>query len=374
MINLITALPGSGKTLYAISFVKEWSVKDNRPVFYSGIPDLDKEKLGWTEIAAEDWFKCPSGAIVIIDECQRVFRPRTISKDVPEFVSKLETHRHLGIDLVLITQHPLLADSAIRRLTGNHRHLIRRFGFESSNIHQWDSVRDNCDKSVSRKDSNKTTWNFDKSVYPLYKSAELHTVKRALPRRMIFVFLVPIFIVLACYAVYRFTEKQKHSSAPIETFSSTGAPQTASGSPPKSDYKYKNAVDEAKEYVYESTPIIAGLQHTAPKYNEITKPTQAPFPVGCVKTQTKCTCYSQQATPLEVTNQVCEDIVKHGIFEDFDVNPEKSKADSRQSDTASSDRSKQVSTAEPVTDNPSFIAPVRSDSDSLFIPHRKTAL
>jgi len=50
MITLITGLPGNGKTLYTISFVKALAEKENRPVFYSGITDL---ALDWTEIEPE---------------------------------------------------------------------------------------------------------------------------------------------------------------------------------------------------------------------------------------------------------------------------------------------------------------------------------
>lgn len=40
MIDLITGLPGNGKTLYTISTVKKMSEGENRPVYYAGIPEL----------------------------------------------------------------------------------------------------------------------------------------------------------------------------------------------------------------------------------------------------------------------------------------------------------------------------------------------
>lgn len=47
MITLTTGVPGSGKSLYTISQVKEKAEKENRPVYYSGITDL---KLPWVEM------------------------------------------------------------------------------------------------------------------------------------------------------------------------------------------------------------------------------------------------------------------------------------------------------------------------------------
>jgi len=327
MINLITGLPGACKTLFTIAYVRDLSKRDNRPVFYSGIPQLDAAALGWTEIDAEKWFTAPPGSIVIIDECQRVFRPRSISKDVPEFVSKLETHRHDGIDLFLITQHPMLADSAIRRLTGNHRHIVRRFGMESSTIHQWDVVKDQPEKPATRLDSNKTVWSFDKSVYGLYKSAEVHTVKRSIPKRLFLVFMIPVALVIAGWYVYHFQHVQSHPELKTNPVNSSGS---ALGSQPSNleKFDYKNAVDDAKEFVYKETPRVADFPHTAPKYDKLTEATVAPFPVGCVKTEHSCSCFSQQATPVKTSQATCERIVDQGIFEDFDVNGKERLADS----------------------------------------------
>ena len=326
MINLITGLPGASKTLYTISTVKKTAEQDNRPVFYSGITELNTDLLPWTEIDAEKWFECPPGAIVIIDECQRVFRPRTISKDVPDFVAKLETHRHLGIDLYLITQHPMLADSAIRRLTGNHRHIVRRFGMQSSTIHQWDGVKDQVEKPSSRADSNKTVWAFDKSVFNLYKSAELHTVKRSLPKRMLLVLAVPFAIGFAVWSVKSLMFPKKIPAPAVQAGMSGFAPGAAPAA--GENFKYKTAVDDAKEYVFQETPRVSELPHTAPKYDKITEPTVAPFPVGCVKTSHSCECFSQQATPIKTSLETCERIVEHGIFEDFDVNGRDSRGSS----------------------------------------------
>ena len=127
MLYLRTGLPGTGKTLFALADVKEWADKDKRPVYYSGIKDL--KVPGWIELEdATKWPDLPANAIIIIDEAQRVFRPRHTSSAVPEHVAALETHRHKGVDLVLITQHPKLLDSNVRRLVGVHRHYVRVFG------------------------------------------------------------------------------------------------------------------------------------------------------------------------------------------------------------------------------------------------------
>ncbi|MBR7780244.1 zonular occludens toxin domain-containing protein [Undibacterium rugosum] len=312
-------MPGNGKTLYALSYVKQWAEKDNRPVFYSGIKDL---ALPWTEIDPQKWFECPAGSIIVIDECQTVFRPRSVGKEPPDYVSKLETHRHQGLDIVLITQHPLLADSAIRRLVGKHMHVIRTWGAERATIHEWASARENCDKPAGRADSIKHHWKYDKSAYAYYKSAEVHTVKKSVPMRVYLMVLVPVFIVAAVWYVKVFTDKQRQGGQ-VEQQAQQGIPQNqlppSGGSGARAKVSYKEALDDAKQYVFEKTARVEGLEHTAPRYDDLTKPVEVPVPAGCVSTSSGgCKCFTQQATPLPVPHDMCVDIVKHGFFEDFE--------------------------------------------------------
>ncbi|WP_211453008.1 zonular occludens toxin domain-containing protein [Collimonas antrihumi] len=316
MITIITGLPGNGKTLYALWFVKMWAEKDNRPVFYSGINDL---KLPWTEIDADKWFDAPPNSIVVIDECQRVFRPRTATKEVPKHVSELETHRHKGIDLVLITQHPSLADIALRRLAGKHMHVVRRWGTQSATVHEWPAVKDNCDKNPGRKDSIKHAWKYPKAVYEYYKSAEVHTVKRHIPMRVIMLFVIPLLLIGAGYYFYHFVMKRVHPELQLQaTAQGQQMVGTAQGGVQRASYK--NAKDDAQQFMFDRTPRVAGLPQTAPRYDEVTKPTTAPVPAACVANAKRCDCFTQQATPINVPDLLCRDIVARGYFVDFDDN------------------------------------------------------
>ena len=141
MLNLLTAVPGSGKTLFAIKRIAEEANRDNRQVYYSGIPltDKGKEQLGWIEL--EDpakWYELPAGAVIVIDECQRIFPPRRNGTEIPKHVSMFETHRHHGFDVWLITQAPKLLDTHVREIVNKHYHLRRVFGSQSARLYQWD--------------------------------------------------------------------------------------------------------------------------------------------------------------------------------------------------------------------------------------------
>jgi zona occludens toxin len=321
MIDLITGLPGNSKTLYTISFVRDWAARENRPVYYSGIPELT---LDWQQIEPEKWMDVPPKSIVVIDEAQRIFRNRSLGAQPPKHVTDLETHRHLGIDLVFITQHPSLIDPAIRRLAGRHRHMVRMWGMEVSTIHKWDSVKDNCDKPAARKDSEKTKWAFDKSVYKLYKSSEEHTMKRSIPMRVKLLFAAPLVFAFCAYVAYHYTVGKSNETADAMK-AKAGAEKTVSGDPAAAkaavvapgQAKFDPAED-LKHYVQMSTPRVEGLAQTAPKYDELTKPTRVPVPAACIQVADKCRCFSQQGTSLDVKYSMCIEFARNGFFQEFD--------------------------------------------------------
>ncbi|WP_293781278.1 zonular occludens toxin domain-containing protein [uncultured Oxalicibacterium sp.] len=315
-IELITGLPGNGKTLYALKYVKEWSERESRPVFYHGIQLGDELAGKWTPIDPEKWFDAPPGAIIVIDECQIIFRPRSLGKEPPPYVARLETIRHQGLNIVLITQHPLLVDSSIRRLCGKHMHCIRKWGTESSTIHEWPSVRDNCDKPAGRKDSIKHAWKFDKSIYALYKSAEIHTIKRNIPMRVWLLFALPVILIAMAYLVYWLMVGKKMKDQPPQPAQFTSSQPVQQSSPPQKE-KWQDPLADAKRYMFDETPRVSGLQHTAPKYDGVTAPVTAPIPAACVKMRGECKCYSQQGTILAVELATCEQIVEKGFFVDF---------------------------------------------------------
>lgn len=316
-IELVTGLPGNGKTLHTLARVKAWAEKDNRPVYYSGIRDL---MLPWTEIDPEKWYDCPANSIIVIDECQRVFRPRSFGSNVPEYVSRLETHRHQGLDIVLITQHPMLCDPSIRRLAGKHLHVVRKFGMAAATIHEWGSVRENCDKPSGRADSVKHHWKYDKSAYQFYKSAETHTVKRNIPFRLYVLFVfIPLILAFLGYRFYS-SVRSKTTTAPAASASGARA-QTLRAPSSKDQPGYLDPVADARKYVFERSPRVAGLAHTAPIYDDVTRPTTAPVPAACIQVRGVCKCFSQQATALDVHPDQCRAIVAGGYFQDFDHSP-----------------------------------------------------
>lgn len=304
MIYLTTGQPGAGKTLWTIAYIKQLAERENRPVYYSGISDL---KLPWIELdKPEEWFKLPQGSIIVIDEAQRLFRPRGTGSSTPEYVAQLETHRHHGFDIFVITQHPMLVESNVRRLVGKHWHVMRAFGMHRATVHEFTNIKDNPDKS--RTGSIRHEWKYPPEVFSFYKSAELHTHKRSIPVRVWMLIGIPFVIVpLVWFLVVRLNPANAPASRLAET--------------PKA-FEQGGRQDVSRplttgEYVSLQIPRINDLPQSAPRYDEITQPVSAPKPVSCVESASRgCKCFSQQATPLAVSDNTCRMIVKQGWFDD----------------------------------------------------------
>lgn len=312
MLNLVTGLPGACKTLYTLDMVERLRQKENRPVFYHGIPELT---LDWQMLdKAEDWINCPDGSIIVIDECQSAFRPRANGTTVPPHVAKFETHRHHGLDIYLITQHPMLVDGNVRRLSGRHYHVVRFYGFNKSTVHEFDKVRENCDKNL--KGSIENHYIFNKDVYNWYKSSTLHTVKKRLPMRLFLIVLLPLVLMYLIYYGYTMllqVGQDKTGAKPENKVNEVLA--VAETHAPAVNYNY--------EYIKVRTPAVADLPQSAEIYKDVVKPITAPYAAACIASKDKCKCFTQQATPLSVSDNACRQIAAGGQFIDFETQPKR---------------------------------------------------
>lgn len=312
-VTVVTGLPGNGKTLYTICMVKEWAEKENRQVYYHGIEILDKVALPWVEfLDPKTWHELPDGAIIVIDEAHKVFPVRPQGSKVPSHVEAIAELRHQGHNLVLITQHPMELDSAIRRRVGRHLHCVRRFGMQACAVFEWSRCVDNCDKT--RKDAIQHEWVYNKKAFDWYKSAEIHTIKRKIPKKVFFLALVPVLIGFAIWYVFSIFTKQREPEQVAAI--STGTPFVSAASEVSSSQSpYK--------WFEDRIPRVKGLEHTAPVYDTVTQPVRAPYPAACIASAAKCRCYTQQGTALATTNELCRGIAAGGFFVAWDEGAKK---------------------------------------------------
>lgn len=324
MLYLITGANGAGKTLNTLKWIRERSVKENRPVCHNGRfePVEGGELSSWQVIDMKTWQDQPDGTIFLVDECHNDFPLRAPSSAPPEYVRMLAEHRRRGFDFYLVTQHPQNIDSFVRRLIGSpgwHRHLKRTFGADLVSCIEWSAVNPNCEKDGSGKSGTVSMVAFPKEVYGWYKSASLHTGKKKIPWRVwllvLCVLVVPVFMYLAISGVRGNVMKDKQSPTAPVTSGATGLATGPTQAP--------NAPMSTDEYLKRRMARLVNFPHTAPAYDEITKPIEAPYPAACIESSSVCKCYTQQGTLLQIETGVCRQIVKNGFFMDWETNPKR---------------------------------------------------
>ena len=188
MIELLEGVPGSGKSYYAVSErLLKW-VRAGRRVYvfvdgfyldrlalFEGVElaVLEQQITLWQsgEDVKAGLLAVEPGSAVLIDEVQTVFRSK--DKTDPQLLRWLETHRHRGIDLVLMCQQYGQVTLGVNRLVEATTKFRRLDRFGLKNRYQA-SVRGNPEElEVIRMFSGK----YEPKLYAYYSSYASATVR-----------------------------------------------------------------------------------------------------------------------------------------------------------------------------------------------------
>ncbi|MFD1245372.1 zonular occludens toxin domain-containing protein [Paralysiella testudinis] len=306
-----------------------------RPLYIDGIPEVDPDKIPHEPLPegcnGGNWHEwLPTNAIIVIDECQRYWRQRSNGSTVPPAVQAMETHRHKGVDIFLLTQHPRLIDINVKSFVENHVHLSKS---QLGNRRSWEWQKcGNPDNKGDVRDALVKPYTLDKNVYGLYKSAELHTKIKT--GRSMWVYLFPIALLAAIgLGTWAFltlknqlspqTMQQVAAQAASEPAAGKGeadaAPQTDAGHYPQPQQQQPDPQEAKTLKAEDFQPALDGKPWTAPVYAPHNTSIQTmPFPVGCIKSGNKCTCYTDQATPIRGMDKgLCLDFAENGIYNPY---------------------------------------------------------
>lgn len=333
MITLITGVPGSGKTLMAVSDLakkvdKEWA---GRKIFIHGIPDLTipTESIpdGHSIQDMHVWLKWPEnhGSVVVIDEAQNIFPPRSAGSKTPEIVEWLHVHRHSGVDIILITQMPGRIDKQVRDLVGAHYH-IHKTPLGVRMRYFWDYCENNPKSGM--KNARPEVYKFDKKAFGLYKSAEIHTKVKTPKSRVLWV--IPLALIVFCFTAYMgysllsgfgSSEKADSENSSVSSFVDVPSDDLKKTVKDKSvvagqEMGGRIAPSQNKNLTEEMLkPKIEGMVESKPLYDQIRQVKQLEYPVACISGgKSGCSCYSSQGTVIkEIDKKTCKDYVKNGM-------------------------------------------------------------
>lgn len=323
-LRIVTGTPGAGKTAMVVADLMQPEFSD-RPLFVMGIAGLTLDHSpvppvsDWTVLVPnaddpsimEPEFTFPPRSIIVIDEAQRVFRPRASGSKVPDHVAAMEKHRHGGVDFWLMTQKPGLLDSNIRDLCGCHVHLrqtaIGRWRYE------WPEMADPKSKN-DRDIASRRRYKLPKEAFDKYVSSKHHIQhKHALPNSVVMLVVVLLALLgLGWYLYGRYTQVKAELSG--ESPPASMSPAAAPGAVQPGQGGAVRPIDPALAFFDAHKPRAGDYQHTAPVYDQLTQPVEVPVPAGCVANKTQCKCYTQQATPYKLPEADCRHIAAHGLY------------------------------------------------------------
>lgn len=324
-ITLITGVPGSGKTLKAVwdhvrpmvghvdHATDEWGrQKDIPSIVYTNINSLqiDHELIEgggtWKQNPDKSWVYegnpeglrnwphwAKPGAKIVFDEFQKFWPPRPNGSAVPPDIQTLDTHRHMGVDFLLITQNCRNVDRHILGLVDRHLHVRRVANMPFATVYEWDHASPNLQYKNSM---SKSPFRYPKAAYKLYKSAELHTKQsRKLPAILWFIIAG---LAGAAYAIPNTISRISDRSKPIE-ITQQKPPQKANNV-----QTYTNdhgQVVTVESQTSEPVVIAPAAPASAPAAVAILEPQVS----GCIVVGPRCSCFDPQGKKVQVAADYC---------------------------------------------------------------------
>lgn len=309
MITIITATPGSGKTLFAVEMIDKELKKISKELkksnpddsilnrqIYHNIDGLDVSKFSEPSRihdAPKDWRDTPDGSLIIYDEAWEIY-PASSKRDITDqSLSDLAIHRHSGHDIVFITQHPTQLHTALRNLCNRHIHLYRRFGLKNSNVYTWQHLVNSPNSRYEQERADKYSWSFPKKYFSYYKSATVHTKTFFIPRKIVITFAFAI-------ALLSFTSYNFYKNKGLKLLSNDRAQDDAI-----------SLTDASLGARPELEPEVAISSRHFNWTNDIV---DTPV-IGCVSNPSAslCMCFSQDGKPLDLSNGQCLSVVNNPL-------------------------------------------------------------
>jgi len=303
MITLITAVPGSGKTLYCIGLILK-AVEEGRPV-YANISGL---KIPQCHPAPDDWRDTPEGSLVVYDEAQQPhLYPSTAHRGEvkDERLRQMEVHRHTGHDLVFVSQSPSFLHHHIRKLAGEHIHLYRAFGAKIVTKYTWQHTVDSPNDRGEQGRADSVPWKFPKEHFQYYQSATIHTHKFKVPKKLAALLL--LIVAVAGLVIWNAATNESSlltgSGADIHqpVASATAAPSEPSG--------VRAAATTGQKKALPATTTLYDWSET-----ETAKPV-----AGCIYNATRCQCFDASGSLYAMAHAQCLSVASNMLPRSINV-------------------------------------------------------
>jgi hypothetical protein len=338
MIYLITGNMGTGKTSMALTWVLDNKFElfedaegNKRPIFAVNIPNINKKVLPIADVSPEDFMakplheNFPEGAVIFVDEAMEIYPPRAASTKMPVHVEGLNTLRHYGLTLILITQNPAYLDPFVKGLISKHIHVERKQ--LGSRLYEWNHLQTSFSRATHQ-EAYSEIYKPDKRVFDLYKSSSKHIkFKKSLSWYWYALVILPFVVLGALYwakSSYQNLGGQDVQQTPV--VASAPAQSVASGVVATGLEKFAAkpalAASEPEKVIVggdvnDYVPRVPSLPETAPIYDNLRNPVNMETVAGCVKSVSTCNCYTEQGTKVYASKEMCTYWAENGVFQRY---------------------------------------------------------
>lgn len=313
MIYILTGSPGAGKTLSAMEWMERIQRETpGRRIYAANVDGLtlpgvlpldDDGVLSWHQ-------SCEKDSIIFVDEAQRYWRAQR-SGEPSAAIIEMETHRHDGIDIVLMTQHPTFLHANIRKLANVHIHLIA-FSKSSALRYEWRECHDDIQDSSLRQNGEFKEWPYPTRLYQFYKSASLHTKTAKRPWKMVLArWTLRVLAVVAVVVLGVVGWRIYHGGKVIDEARAGGISSSSPRAASPSGRRVTSDMTPA-EYVELQRPRVPTQPWSAPLYDGQSV-TQHPQ-VWCIAVVPPggCRCITEQGTRYTMPDADCRTLAAGG--------------------------------------------------------------
>lgn len=312
-IELLTAVPGGGKTSYAVWHVIKKAVEEGRTVYTIGIPKLTLPTIELTYDYLKTWYEqdivdglpvlkhLDHGALIVVDEVQKLWPSKgtQASKDIEE----LSEHRHYGLTFFLMTQSPSLVHKKVLALVNPHYHIVPRWSGRT--LYEWPEYRVNTAAGNARRVAVSKPYKLPKQAFKLYHSATQHIVPVTTVPRAVYFFILSIVVTIAI-GFYTFQRIVNKSEVPDHLKTEIVKDEKPVEETKKPVQLVSNAQPATPEPIYiepsnsfNSTQILTNsIDWTTVK--------------ACLKNAKSCFCYGASSERLLIERETCELAIEYG--------------------------------------------------------------
>ncbi|MCY6411053.1 zonular occludens toxin domain-containing protein [Acinetobacter sp. VNH17] len=307
-LRLITGGIGSGKSLWTVDQL--FKLKDEQPdrVIYTDITGI--QHTGIISVPEDfDWRDAVHNSLVVFDEVQykELFSRHNSKRD--KQILDLTTIRKRGIELWVITQRARFLNPDVLGLVNEHVHLEKKAS-EAAKVYHFLEAETAITAKKKLFAFKKYVFQYPKHLYGFYESIKpdaVHHKRSWVHQGIVLVIITMIIGLIAAFFTVRNATNQGISVPGMKSEKSTDSVDKtklatkSDGSPESKTTEQQNQQQNQVQIVKYNPNQPYAVDYSQFDYQVFDKPVIS----GCIIYANECTCFTQQATKLDMSQKDC---------------------------------------------------------------------